>query len=364
MEKIRLLVLFGGKSGEYEVSLVSASSILENVDREKYDVVTVGITKDGNWYYYDGDIASIKDGSWCAAPESLGRAVISPSVSDSALFVILADGSGVQAIHIDVVFPVMHGSFAEDGTLQGLLQMSGIPFVGCNCIASALGMDKAYTKLLLRAFEIPMARSVVISAQGFAANEKAVIDRCERIAPYPLFVKPANAGSSVGASKAKDRAGLKEAIIEAGKVDAKILVEEYISGKEIEVAVMGNGPYTASACGQIIPGSEFYSYDAKYSADSTSECKIPASIRPETAMEIRGYAQQICSILGVKGLSRVDFFVRRHGAREEILFNEINTMPGFTEISMYPKLMMHAGMSYAGIIDNLIALAMGKEIEA
>ena len=147
-------------------------------------------------------------------------------------------------------------------------------------------------------------------------------------------------------------------------MDSKILVEEYISGKEIEVAVMGNGPYTASACGQIIPGSEFYSYDAKYSADSTSECRIPASIRPETAMEIRGCAQQICSILGVKGLSRVDFFVRRHGAREEFLFNEINTMPGFTEISMYPKLMINEGMSYAGVIDNLIALAMGKEIEA
>ena len=364
MEKIKLLVLFGGKSGEYEVSLISASSILENVDREKYDVQTVGITKGGDWYYYNGDIAAIRDGSWCAAPETLDRAVISPSVSDSALLVIPADGSGVKTIRIDVVFPVMHGSFAEDGTLQGLLQMSGIPFVGCKCTTSALGMDKAYTKLLLRAFEIPMAKSVVIRAEALAANEKAIIDRCERLAPYPLFVKPANAGSSVGASKAKDRAGLKEAIIEAGKVDSKVIIEEYVSGKEIEVAVMGNGVYTASTCGQIIPGSEFYSYDAKYSEDSTSECKIPASIRPETAMEIRGCAQQICSILGVEGLSRVDFFVRRHGAREEFLFNEINTMPGFTQISMYPKLMMHDGMTYAGIIDSLIALAMGKEIDA
>lgn len=363
MEKLTLLILFGGKSGEYEVSLSSAASILKNVDREKYVVETVGITKNGDWYYYNGDIESIKDGSWCADTARLCRAMISPSVSESSLYILPQDGSAPRSVHIDVVFPVMHGANAEDGTLQGLLQISGIPFVGCKCTASAIGMDKSFTKMLLKGFEIPMAKSLIVRADAFDANEKAIISRCENIGPYPLFVKPANAGSSVGAAKAKDRAGLKEAIHEAGKVDSKVLIEEYISGKEVEVAVIGNQKFYASTVGQIIPGSEFYSYDAKYSADSSSDYKIPASIRPETAAEIRGYAQQICSILGVEGLSRVDFFVRRHGAREEIIFNEINTLPGFTEISMYPKLLMHDTFTYAEIIDTLIDLALGKPYE-
>ncbi|MBE6613604.1 MAG: D-alanine--D-alanine ligase [Ruminococcaceae bacterium] len=359
MEKIKLLCLFGGKSGEHEVSLVSAHSILENIDREKYDVEMVGITKAGDWYYYTGDIAAIKDGSWCADGASLPRAAISPSVSDSALLVM--DGDQIKRIHIDVVFPVMHGANAEDGTLQGLLAISGIPYVGCGCLTSAVAMDKSVTKLILKNLNIPQARSIFIRAEAFAANETVIIERCEQISPYPLFVKPANAGSSVGASKAIDRKSLKAAIETAAAVDNKILIEEYVSGKEIEVAVIGKKRFIASTCGQVIPGSEFYDYDTKYSADSPASYKIPASIKPETAQQIRTYAQQICAVLGVVGLSRVDFFVRRHGAREEIIFNEINTLPGFTSISMYPKLLMHDGMTYSQIIDHLIAIAMGKE---
>ncbi len=364
MNKIKLLILFGGRSGEYEVSLVSAASILKNADRSKYDIVTVGITKDGEWYAFDGDTTSIRDGSWCADPKKLDRAMLSPSVSESALYVFPADGSAAKIFPIDVIFPVMHGANAEDGTLQGLLQISGIPFVGCKCCASAVGMDKAFTKLLLKNFDIPLAKSLIVDIGHFNKNEQADIERCEAIAPYPLFVKPANAGSSVGAAKAKDRDALRAAILEAGAVDSKVLIEEYINGKEVEVAIIGKKQFRASTVGQIIPGSEFYSYDAKYSADSSSDYKIPADILPETAEKIRSYALQICSILGVEGLSRVDFFVSEDESGEKIIFNEINTLPGFTEISMYPKLLMHDGMSYSEIIDRLIAIALGKDDEA
>ncbi len=356
MSKTTLLCLFGGKSSEYEVSLISASSILTNVDRNKYDIVTIGITKQGDWYYYTGDIASIKDGTWCEKSDSLKKAALSPSPSDSALLVF--EGGKVEYIHIDVVFPVMHGANAEDGTLQGLLKLSGIPFVGCGCTTSAIAMDKGFTKLVLHHFDIPQAKCEIIDKLRLSSDIDSVISACERISAYPLFVKPANAGSSVGASKANDRDGLISALKLAAEHDSKIIVEEYISGKEIEVAVIGNEVYSASTCGQINPGAEFYDYDAKYSADSNSSAIIPADINPETAEKVREYAKRICTALGVTGLSRVDFFVT---ADERIIFNEINTLPGFTEISMYPKLRIYDGMTYPEIIDNLISLALIKE---
>lgn len=359
MTKPTLLVLFGGKSTEYEVSLISAHSILSNVNRDKYSVVTVGITKDGDWYLFDGDIASIKDGSWCANVSTLSKAALSPSASDSGLFVF--ENGGVKLVHIDVIFPVMHGANAEDGTLQGLMKLSGIPFVGCGCATSAIGMDKGYTKLVLNNFGIPQAKCKVVLRSDLAKGE-TVLDECETLGKYPLFVKPANAGSSVGASKATDRASLYSALALAAEHDGKIIVEEYVKGKEIEVAVIGNDEYIASTCGQINPGSEFYDYDAKYSEDSSSSCLIPADIKPETAEKIREYAVKICSALGVSGLSRVDFFVASRCGKERIIFNEINTLPGFTQISMYPKLLMHDGRSYPEIIDSLILLAMKKEV--
>ena len=357
MSKITLLCLFGGKSSEYEVSLISAHSILRNADRKKYDVVTVGITKQGDWYYYTGDIASIKDGTWCNKPEFLKKAALSPSPSDSALLVF-SDDDRVERIHIDVIFPVMHGANAEDGTLQGLLKLSGIPYVGCGCATSAIGMDKGFTKLVLHHFDIPQAKCEIIDKFRLTSDIDIVIAACEKIGTYPLFVKPANAGSSVGASKANDRAGLVTALKLAAEHDSKIIVEEYIAGKEIEVAVMGNGPFSASTCGQINPGAEFYDYDAKYSADSNSSAIIPADINPETAEKVREYAKRICTALGVTGLSRVDFFVTED---DQIIFNEINTLPGFTEISMYPKLRIHDGITYPEIIDNLVNLALTKE---
>lgn len=357
MTKTTLLCLFGGKSSEYEVSLISAHSILSNIDRQKYDVVTVGITKQGDWYHYTGDIDSIKDGTWCENVSILNKAVLSPSPSDSALL-ILTDDNRAAHIHIDVIFPVMHGANAEDGTLQGLLKLSGIPFVGCGCATSAIGMDKGFTKLVLDHYSIPQAKCEIIDRFRLTSDIDGVIKSCEGIGAYPLFVKPANAGSSVGASKANDRDGLITALTLAAEHDSKIIVEEYINGKEIEVAVMGNGSYTASTCGQINPGSEFYDYDAKYSADSNSSCLIPADIKPQTAEKVRECAMRICNALGVTGLSRVDFFVTED---DKIIFNEINTLPGFTQISMYPKLFMHDGMAYSEIIDRLITLALAKE---
>ncbi len=359
MSKLTLLILFGGRSSEYEVSLISASSILKNADREKYDLISVGITKSGDWYLYDGSIDAIRDGSWCADTSKLKQAAISPSVSDSSLLIF--GENGVEKLHIDVIFPVMHGAYSEDGTLQGLLQMSGIPFVGCKTATSAIGMDKAYTKMVLRAVGIPQAKSCTIVAEA-VQNPKKLYETVEQLGSYPLFVKPANAGSSVGASKVNSRDKLIKAIEAAGKVDNKIIVEEFVKGKECEVAVMGSRKYITSTVGQIVPTVEFYDYDAKYAADSETTYNIPADILPETREAIRKTAIRICSVLGVEGLSRVDFFVRKVGGREEFLFNEINTLPGFTEISMFPKLFIAGGMSYAGIIDRLVDLALGKDV--
>ncbi len=359
MNKQTVLCLFGGKSSEYEVSLISAYSILTNIDREKYNILTVGITKGGNWYYFDGELQKIKDGSWCDDVRSMKKAILSPSPSDSAL--ILISDSHAEKIHVDVIFPIMHGANAEDGTLQGLLTLSGIPFVGCGCAASAIGMDKGFTKLVVGNYGIPQAKCEIIDKFRLVSDIDSVIAACEKISDYPLFVKPANAGSSVGASKAKNRDELISALHLAAEHDKKIIVEEYVKGKEVEVAVMGNGPYTASTCGNISPGAEFYDYDAKYGADSNSSCMIPADIKPETAEKVRIYAKIICSALGVTGLSRVDFFVYEKDGREGVIFNEINTLPGFTAISMYPKLFIHDGMTYPEIIDRLINLALSKE---
>lgn len=362
MTKPTVLCLFGGKSSEYEVSLNSAYSILSNIDREKYNVITVGITKDGDWCYYDGSIENIPSGTWLSHP--LKRAVLSPSPSDKALFVL--SGDRVEKIPVDVIFPVMHGANAEDGTLQGLMQLSGIPYVGCGCVTSAIAMDKGFTKLVVSHYGIPQAKSDIIPKFRLEKDIDGVIEACEAVSEYPLFVKPANAGSSVGASKAKNRDELISALNLAAEHDTKIIVEEYIKGKEVEIAVIGNEPmgadaYIASTPGNIDPGAEFYDYDAKYSAASTSSATIPADISPETAKKAQRYAKIICSALGVTGLSRVDFFVCETDGEEKIIFNEINTLPGFTTISMYPKLLIHDGMSYPEIIDRLIALAVKKE---
>ncbi len=346
MNKTKLCVLFGGASSEYEVSLKSAYSVLSNADPDKYEIITVGITKDGVWHHYTGSYGAIKSGKWV---ENSGKKVfLSPSKGDNCL--VTEDG---ERINIDVAWPAMHGQNCEDGRIQGLFELADIPFVGPGCRASAVSMDKATTKLYLENFGIPQAKAVMVLANEYKKSKDEVLERAEKQG-FPLFVKPCGTGSSVGVMKAENREMLEIAIENALNFDNKILVEEFISGKEVEVAVLGNDDPIAPTCGEIDPGFEFYDYDTKYNND-TAKYYIPARISEDAQAKVRALAVKIYTALGCKGLSRVDFFVDG----ERIVFNEINTLPGFTDISMYPKMMMHSGLSYADIIDKLVELARG-----
>lgn len=352
MKKTNLCVLFGGKSTEYEVSLRSAFTVLSNIDKEKYNVTTVGITKKGCWYQYSGAYENIRDGSWGADVDNLTHAQLSLNPGENALITIKENAC--ERIPVDVVIPVMHGAFAEDGTLQGVLEMSGIPFVGPGCASSAVCMDKAFTKQILNNCGIPQAKCEIILKSELDKNPESVKETIGSKFEYPVFIKPSNSGSSVGASKVRSAGDLISALKNAAMYDEKILVEEFIDAQEIEVAVLGNDELIVSECGEINTGSEFYDYETKY-ISNTSSYYIPAHINEETSGQIRMYAEKIYRTLGCKGLSRVDFFVRRGDGA--IIFNEINTLPGFTSISMYPKLIMHTGISLPDIIDRLVLLA-------
>ncbi len=357
--KKQLLCIFGGMSSEYEVSLRSACTVLDALDPKKYDVHKLGITRDGKWYLYTGKNEAISGNTWHEDVLNLKRAMLSPNFGDGRLYVEVSPE--VCAFHvypIDVILPVVHGAYAEDGKLQGLLSMSGIPYVGPHCTASAIAMDKAYTKLILNHYGIPQAKCTVISKTLLERDPNAALAQAEAVDGYPLFVKPANAGSSVGASKASDRDALHTALQAAAKHDDKILVEECIVGREVECAVLGNADPEATIPGEIDSGAEFYDYDAKY-ITSTSSAYIPARIKESTAEEIRAYAKKIYTALGCVGLSRVDFFVtEEQNGNERIIFNEINTLPGFTSISMYPKLWNYMGKSTTALLDDLITCAL------
>lgn len=352
MKKLNVCVLFGGISPEHEVSLRSAESVLNHMDPEKYNIFPVGITKEGNWILYGGkDYADLPNGKWLECSDNR-KAAISPIRGQGLLSF---EGDCVVREMIDVVFPVLHGENGEDGAMQGLLQMAGIPYVGPHVAASAVAMDKTLTKLVMDNAEIPQAAWVLVRASDLEGRMDGILDTLESRFSYPVFVKPAGTGSSVGVSKAADRDGLRQALVQAGVYDEKILVEEFIDGKEIEVAVMGNSSPMASVCGEIDSGAEFYDYDAKYITD-TSVAYIPARISEETAEQVRELAVKAYSAIGCQGLSRVDFFVTH--ADQRIVFNEINTLPGFTSISMYPKLFAASGIPYGQLIDQLLQLAL------
>ena len=352
MTKLTVCALFGGLSPEHDVSLRSAESVLNNMDPEKYNIFPVGITKEGDWVLYGStDYHKLPDGSWLQEPNNR-KSVISP-VRGQGLLTFESDG--VVRESIDVVFPVLHGENGEDGAMQGLLQMAGIPYVGPHVAASAVSMDKTLTKLVVDTIDVPQAAWHLVRSCDLSGQIETILDAIERRFAYPVFVKPAGTGSSVGVSKAADRAELKEALLQAGKYDAKILVEEFIHGREIEVAVMGNAMPVASVCGEIDSGAEFYDYDAKYVTD-TSVAYIPARIPADVAEQVRECAVKVYTAIGCQGLSRVDFFVTYEGNR--IVFNEINTLPGFTSISMYPKLFGASGIPYGQLIDELLKLAM------
>lgn len=350
--KLNVCVLFGGVSPEHEVSLRSAQSVLNNLNPEKYHILPVGITKQGKWILYGGkDYSLLPDGQWEHLPENR-EAVISP-VRGQGLLVY--NDEGTETISVDVAFPVLHGENGEDGSVQGLMQLAGIPCVGPDVAASAVSMDKTLTKLVMDNAKIPQAQWLLVRSSELPAHMESVLDRIEERFSYPVFVKPAGTGSSVGVSKAPDRNALEAALLFAGQYDEKILVEEFIEGREVEVAVMGNDNPVASVCGEIDSGAEFYDYDAKYITD-TSVAYIPARISEETAEQVRELAVKAYKAIGCRGLSRVDFFVTYKDDR--IVFNEINTLPGFTSISMFPKLFAASGIPYDQLIDELLRLAM------
>lgn len=350
----KVAILFGGRSSEHEVSLSSATMVINNIPRDKYDVVLIGITKEGQWLLYEGDTALIKDGSW----EKSGAttpAVISPDRTTHGLLVMRE--SGVETVRIDVAYPVMHGKNGEDGTMQGLMELAGIPCVGCGCAASAICMDKALTNTILEFARIPQAAFIWFYDTDWREDKEKYISAIEREIGYPCFVKPANAGSSVGITKCSARSDIEKAVELAIANDSKVVVEEGIDGVEIETAVLGNEKPVVSTVGEIVPAAEWYDYEAKYNNDQ-SLLYIPARLDEATMLKVRERAAQAYRVLGCSGLTRMDFFVRRSDG--EVLLNEPNTLPGFTPISMYPKLMEHDGLGNSALIDRLIELAIER----
>ena len=352
MKKLNVCVLFGGMSPEHDVSLRSAESVLNNMDAEKYNIFPVGITKGGQWLLYGStDYSKLPDSHWLEETENR-PAHISPVRGEGLLTV--CEGS-VTRQKIDVVFSVLHGENGEDGAMQGLLQLAGIAYVGPHVAASAIAMDKTLTKLVADQANVTQADWYLVRREDLSNRLEQTLDALENKFAYPMFVKPSGTGSSVGVSKAKDRQSLCKALSDAAVYDDKVLVEEFIAGREVEVAVMGNANPMASICGEIDSGADFYDYEAKYITD-TSTAYIPARISDEVAEQVRDAAVRIYKAIGCQGLSRVDFFVTYEG--ERVVFNEINTLPGFTSISMYPKLFDASGIPYSQLIDELIKLAM------
>ncbi|MBQ7857624.1 MAG: D-alanine--D-alanine ligase [Oscillospiraceae bacterium] len=352
MKKLSVCVLFGGMSPEHEVSLRSAEAVLNHMNPEKYNIFPVGITREGDWVLFGGtDYSQLPTGQWLQEPKNR-RAAISPVRGQGLLSF---EGDCVVRERIDVVFPVLHGENGEDGAMQGLLQLAGIPYVGPHVSASAVSMDKTLTKLVADKAGVRQAAWHLVRRCDLDARLDNTLDTLESRFAYPMFVKPSGTGSSVGVSKAADREALSQALVNAARYDDKVLVEEFIQGREVEVAVMGNASPMASVCGEIDSGADFYDYDAKYVTD-TSTAYIPARIPEDVGELVREAAVKIYSAIGCQGMSRVDFFVTY--GENEVVFNEINTLPGFTSISMYPKLFEASGIPYGELIDELLRLAM------
>lgn len=352
MSKTVVAVIFGGVSSEHEVSLMSARSVLENIPSDLYEAVMVGITKEGRWLRFCGSPDALEGGLWQNQPENLTPVCLSPDRSTGGLLVLEEGSWSVQKI--DVVFPVLHGKNGEDGTIQGLLELSGIPYVGCGVLSSAMCMDKAVTHTILDNAGIPTAKWQQVQQYEMADYDK-VEKRLIAYLGFPMFVKPANAGSSVGVSKASDREGLKRALDIAFREDSKVVVEVAINGIEVETAVVGNLDAEAAAVvGELVPAAEFYDYNAKY-IDGTTQLYIPARLPEETTERLRTMAVKAYKALGCRGLTRVDFFVLPDGG---ILLNEPNTLPGFTSISMYPKLWQASGLGYGQLIHRLLRHAL------
>ena len=353
--KMCVVVLFGGMSSEHEVSRVSAGTFVDQLDRQRYELLTIGITKDGRWLYTEATSAQMADGSWEELPGNM-PCVVSPDRADHGLILFTPAGQ-VEKVRADVVIPVLHGLWGEDGTVQGLLELAGIPYVGCGVLASAICMDKAVANAMFDASGIPHTKWLSATRWEIESDPEGVCDGVVAKLGWPIFVKPANAGSSVGITKAHDRAELKEAIRLALANDRKVVFEAFVDGHEVECAVIGSDPAVATRPGEILAGAEFYTYDDKYK-NGVSQTVIPAHLPEAKLDEVKTYAAMAYTALNCEGLARCDFFVEKNTGR--VLINEINTFPGFTAISMYPKLMEHEGLPVPQLIDRLIALAVER----
>ncbi len=363
-DKIRIGVLFGGQSGEHEVSIVSARAVLAGLDREKYDVVPIGITKEGRWLIGGDSLAALEA---AADPKLLPggvRGQESGVRSDASTALALTQHSEFWLLtpdsSLDVVFPVLHGPMGEDGTVQGLMELAGVPYVGCGVLASAVGMDKAMMKAAFAAAGLPLLPWLLVRRAGWRAGGARTIAQIEAALRYPVFVKPANMGSSVGITRATDGATLAQGLDEAARYDRRIVVEQGINAREIEVSVLGNDEVAASVPGEIVPSNEWYDYTAKY-LGGESQILIPAPIAAPLAEQVRAMAIGAFTSIDGSGLARVDFLLDRDS--DALYLNEVNTMPGFTPVSMYAKMWEASGLSYSALLDRLIELAIARHRE-
>ena len=354
--KLNVAVLFGGRSGEHEVSLMSARSVLSVMDPKRYTVTQIAITKRGRWFTGEGAIGALERGT----TEGLEHAILTPDPSEPGIYV-LRGSEYTKYADIDVFFPMMHGTYSEDGTLQGLLEMADVAYVGAGVVGSAVGMDKGIFKDVMIANGIPVVETMVVLRSEIEQDMGAVVQKAQGLSDFPLFTKPANLGSSVGVTKCNNLSDLQEGLREAASFDRRVLIQKGIrNAREIEVSVLGNEEPQASVPGEVQPSREFYSYESKY-IDGTSGLLIPAPLPEDTSAQIREMAIRAYKAIDCAGMARVDFFVEKDS--HKVYLNEVNTIPGFTQISMYPKLWEASGLAYGRLVDRLIELALERKYQ-
>ncbi|HSR21670.1 MAG TPA: D-alanine--D-alanine ligase family protein [Anaerolineales bacterium] len=355
-KKTHIALIFGGRSGEHEVSLMSARSVLSVLDPAKYQVTQIGITLAGQWLVGEDVIGRLESRDVAG----LQPAFVLPDPSEGGVQVLRA-GKMEQLADVDVFFPLLHGTFGEDGTIQGLLEMADAAYVGAGVLGSSVGMDKGLFKDVMRAHGIPSVESMIVLRAELEKDLSGVVQRAEAMSPYPLFTKPANLGSSVGVTKCRSRSDLQEGLLEAALYDRRVLIERGVAHvREIEVSVLGNDDPRASVPGEVLPSREFYSYESKY-VDGTSGLLIPAPLAPEQSTRLQDLAVRAFQAIDAAGMARVDFFLDKDTG--ELYLNELNTIPGFTKISMYPKLWEASGIAYPELVDRLIDLAQRRKAE-
>ena len=358
-KKIKLGVILGGRSGEHEVSLMSSRSVLSVLDRDKYEITEIGIDHEGTWWSGENVLEALEKGT----TEGLFRVFLLPEPGKSVLYKRTPEKNTetiAPLAELDVVFPVLHGTFGEDGTLQGFFEMADIAYVGAGVLGSSVGMDKSVFKDVMVANDIPVVDWIICTRKDIEADIESIMDQAEAITSYPMFIKPANLGSSVGITKIRNRSDMYEGLMEAARYDRRILVEHGLNAREIEVSVLGNEEAKVSTPGEIVPSDEFYSYNAKY-LDGESELFIPAPISKELIAKVKELALKTYKAIDCAGMARVDFLLDKD--TDELYINEVNTIPGFTSISMYPKLWDASGLPYPDLIDELIELALERKRE-